>query len=574
MAYGKIYRNAGALTGGVTEDTVEAMALETIDTIIEALRLERYHWKPAKRVYIPKRSGKLRPLGLPVWSDKLLAEVVRLILNAYYDVQFSNHSHGFREERGCHTALRDIYHTWGGATWFIEADLADCFGSLNHELLLSTLAEKIHDGRFLKLIKGLLKAGYLEDWQFHQTLSGVPQGSICSPILSNLLLHKLDSYVETTLIPHYTRGSKRKLNKAYVQRMTRAHSLMRQGQIKAALQLRKQAQRLPSVDPRDPAYRRLKYCRYADDFVLAFTGPKAEAEASKHQLSRFLREELKLTLSEEKTLITHARSQDARFLGYEVTILQKDTKQSWTKAGFKRRSINGHIGLRVPRTVLLDKCRRYTRRGKPTHRMELTRESDFTIISTYQSEYRGVVEYYRLAYNLHTLHRLRWIMEQSLAKTLAHKHRTTVSKIYRKYQTDLVVEGKTYKVLQVATPREGKPPLLATWGGIPLVWDSQAPIEDRPKPKWGNRSELEKRLLAQTCEVCGATRSTERIEVHHLRALKDLNKYEGREKPLWVQIMATRRRKTLVLCHTCHVNLHAGRPLKNKVSRSHTAANR
>jgi len=265
MAYGKIYHNAGAMTRGVTEDTVDGMALETIDKIIEALRFERYQWAPAKRVYIPKRTGKLRPLGLPSWSDKLLAEVIRLILNAYYDVQMSEHSHGFREERGCHTALREIYHTWGGATWIIEADLADCFGSLNHELLRSTLAEKIHDGRFLKLISHLLEAGYLEDWQFHQTLSGVPQGSICSPILSNILLNKLDTYVETTLIPEYTRGKKHQLNKAYVRLVSRARSLLRTGQKEAALQLKKQAQRLPSIDPCDPTYRRLKYCRYADD---------------------------------------------------------------------------------------------------------------------------------------------------------------------------------------------------------------------------------------------------------------------------------------------------------------------
>src|SRR5581483_2093765 len=350
---------------------------------------------------------------------------------------------------------------------------------------------------------------------------------------------------------------KHQLNKAYVRLVSRARSLLRTGQKEAALQLKKQAQRLPSIDPCDPTYRRLKYCRYADDFALAFTGPKAEAEEIKQHLSTFLREELKLTLSEEKTLITHARSEAARFLGYEVTILQNNTKQCWTKAGFRRRSINGHVGLRLPRSVLLEKCRRYTKRGKPIHRTELTRESDFTIISTYQLEYRGMVEYYRQAYNLHTLHRLRWIMEQSLVKTLAHKYRTSVSTIYRRYQRELLVEGKSYKVLQAAVAREGKPPLLATWGGIPLVWDSEASIEDRPTRKWGNRSELEKRLLAQVCEICGATRLTERIEVHHLRALKDLNKYEGREKPLWVQIMAARKRKTLVLCHTCHTDLHA-----------------
>ena len=191
-AYGRIYRNAGAMTPGVTEETVDAMSVEKIRDIIAAVRQERYQWQPARRTYVPKKNGKKRPLGMPVWSDKLLAEVIRLILNAYFDVTFSEHSHGFRPERGCHTALREIYHTWKGTTWIIEGDIADCFGSLNHDLILSALAEHIQDGRFLTLVKKLLDAGYMEDWKFKRTLSGVPQGSILSPVLSNILLSKLD----------------------------------------------------------------------------------------------------------------------------------------------------------------------------------------------------------------------------------------------------------------------------------------------------------------------------------------------------------------------------------------------
>jgi group II intron reverse transcriptase/maturase len=287
-AYGKVYRNAGALTHGVTDETADAMSLGKIATIIEALRTERYQWQPARRTYIPKKNGKKRPLGMPVWSDKLLAEVIRMILDAYFDVQFSNHSHGFRTGRGCHTALQDIYHNWGGTTWLIEGDIADCFGTLSHELLIATLSENIHDGRFLHLMKKLLDAGYVEDWKFNQTLSGVPQGSIASPVLSNILLDKLDQFVETVLIPHYTRGDKRKLNKEYIQLLSRAQRRFKKGQTEAAQRLRKQAQHLPAYDTYDPDYRRLKYCRYADDFCLGFTGPKEEAEAIKQQLRRVL----------------------------------------------------------------------------------------------------------------------------------------------------------------------------------------------------------------------------------------------------------------------------------------------
>ncbi len=565
-AYGRIYRNHGAMTGGTTEETADGMSVEKIDTIIEALRGERYRWKPARRVWIPKKNGKKRPLGITTWSDKLVAEVVRLILNAYYDIQFSDHSHGFREGRGCGTALRDIYHRWKGCAWIIEGDLSDCFGSLSHELLLSLLSEKIQDGRFIHLIKKLLEAGYLEDWTFHKTLSGVPQGSIVSPILSNILLTKLDTFVETVLIPRYTRGKERRRNSGYLRLIHRATSLTKKGQIKQAGKLRQQAQKLPSVDPHDPEFRRLSYCRYADDFGLAFIGPKAEADDIKRQLVAFLRDELKLNLSKEKTLVTHARESAAKFLGYEITIRQNDTKQCRTNTGKKMRSINGGVGLRVPRAVVREKCHRYQKRGRPVHRPELLNESDFTIISTYQLEYQGLVEYYRLADNLHTLNRLKWVMETSLTKTLAHKHQTSVAKIYQKYQARMTVKGKEQKVLQVIVPREGKKPLVATWGGIALTWNIQANPEDRPQPKWNSRSELEKRLLAQVCE---ATRLTDQIEVHHIRALKDLKQYDGREKPPWVPIMAARRRKTLVLCRTCHDDLHAGRPLRKKpVSRS------
>src|SRR5260221_214110 len=261
---------------------------------------------------------------MPVWSDKLLAEVMRMILDAYYDVQFSDHAHGFRTGRGCHTALQDMYHNWGGTTWIIEGDIADCFGSLSHELLISALSEKIQDGRFLHLMRKLLDAGYLEDWTFNQTLSGVPQGSIVSPVLSNILLDKLDQFVETVLIPQYTRGTERKPNKEYVRLMNRAYNLFKKGQKEAAQEARKQAQKLPSLDPYDPNYRRLKYCRYADDFALAFIGPKSEAEEIKQRLETFLRDELKLELSKAKTLITHAKSDAAKFLGYEIATLQQD----------------------------------------------------------------------------------------------------------------------------------------------------------------------------------------------------------------------------------------------------------
>jgi hypothetical protein len=396
-------------------------------------------------------------------------------------------------------------------------------------------------------------------------------GGLLSPLLSNILLDKLDTYVETTLIPQYTRGKRRRFNQEHARLMKQANRLQQRGQKEAARTVRKRMRQVPAIETHDPSYRRLRYVRYADDFVLGFTGPKSEAEAIKQQLSAFLQKELHLTLSPEKTLITHARNEAAKFLGYEIATLHNDTKQTITKGGVKIRSINGKTGLRVPRTVLLEKCKRYQQRGIPSHRAALLNESDYTIVATYQLEYRGIVNYYRLAYDLRTLRYLKRIMEISLTKTLAAKHQISVKAVYRKYKARLMVDGRTYKGLQVTVPREGKKPLVATWGGIPLIWDVNATIQDRPhQMPWNSRSELEKRVLAQICEVCEATSMTDKIEVHHIRALKDLDTYEGREKPPWVKIMAVRRRKTLILCQTCHQDLHAGRPLRRKVSRSRT----
>ena len=560
-AYGRIYRNEGAMTKGTSQETADGMTMGKIKRIIDDLRHERYRWSPARRVYIPKKNGSKRPLGVQSWSDKLVQEVIRLLLDAYLEPQFSPHSHGFRPERGCHTALREIYHNWVGSVWFIEGDISKCFDALSHEVLLSVLRESIKDERFIHLIEGLLKAGYLEEWRWNQTYSGTPQGSIVSPILANGYLDKLDKFVEQVLIPEYTKGKRRKPHPVYEKLMHSAQYQARKGRPEQAQALRKQAQQLPSIDPQDSDYRRLRYCRYADDFILGFVGPKEEAEGIKQRLRTFLQEELKLELSEAKTLITHARTETARFLNYDIHTLQENAHRDHRD----RRTLNGTIGLRIPREVIKNKCQSYKRYSrKVQHRTELINDSDFTIMALYQAEYRGLVEYYRLAYNLHSLTELEGTMEMSLTKTLAAKFRISVPKVYKKYQATFQEGKQCYKVLQVLIEREGKKPLVARWGGISLHWDIQAPIKDYRLFLGPGRSELEKRLLADTCEYCGTTGNTERIEVHHIRALKDLKSYDGREKPAWVKIMAARKRKTLVLCATCHQDVTYGRPMRRK----------
>ena len=553
-AYGRLYSNQGAMTKGTTAETVDGMSLAKIDRIIDELRYERFRWTPVRRVNLPKPNGGTRPLGIPTWTDKLLQEVIRMILEAYYEPQFSDRSHGFRPGRGCHTALSNVTTHWTGVRWFVEGDIKGCFDNIDHEVLLSVLGEKLHDNRFLNLLKYLLKAGYMEDWQYGRTLSGTPQGGVVSPILANIYLDRLDKFVENVLIPAHTRGTVRRDNREYTRLLNRAKYHKSQGHHALALQLRKQMQQLPSVDPYDPGYRRLRYVRYADDFVLGFIGPKAEAQQVKESLETFLRDSLKLELSKEKTLITHATSQAARFLGYELVNQQANDQHDHRG----QRKVNGRIGLRVPANVIEQHCQAYMRNGKPAHRSSLIHDDDYGIMVRYQSEYRGVVQYYLLAYNVHHFGRLHKVMEMSLAKTLAAKHKSTTRKMRRKYRSVVETEHGPRVCLRVVKQQDnGKRPLMAQFGGIPLQRQRQAVLVDQQPQRYRtDRNELVKRLLADECEMCG---STVAIEVHHIRALRDLNVKGQGTKPKWVQLMAARKRKTLVVCRTCHMDIHHGR---------------
>jgi group II intron reverse transcriptase/maturase len=549
LAYGNIYSNQGAMTPGASEETADGMSEAKIGQIIELMRYERYRFAPARRIYIPKKNGKLRPLGVPSWSDKLVGEVVRLLLEAYYEPQFSDRSHGFRKGRGCHTALREIRNTWVGTVWFIEGDISDCFGSLDHEIMARILAEKIHDNRFLRLIRHMLKAGYLEDWEYHDTLSGVPQGGVVSPVLSNIYLNKLDEFVGRELIPQYTRGASRARNPEYMRIRSRRDKARRRGDRATARDLTRRMRVLPSVNPMDPGYRRLRYIRYADDHILGFIGPKAEAEQIKAELARFLRETLGLDLNQDKTLISHARTQPARFLGYHIIVQHCDTRIT-----YGRRSANGRIALRVPPDVTKAKTAPYRRRGKPWHRPGLQNLDAYDIVRIYGAEYRGIVNYYLLAQDVWRLSVLCWYAQTSMLKTLAAKHKSSVAKMAARHKAKVITGHGPRTCFEARRHRQGKPDLVARFGGIPLKQDRRAVIHD-PAPAQNSYpfKELIHRLRKRVCELCehGTT-----VTVHQVPALKQLGK-PGPGQPAWAALMARMRRKTLIVCADCHAWIHA-----------------
>ena len=554
-AYAKIYRNHGSLTPGPDEETADGTSQEKIGNIINATRNEKYRWKPARRTYIPKANGKRRPLGIPAWSDKLLQEVIRSLLEAYYEPQFSNLSHGFRPNRGCHTALQTVQRTWTGSKWFIEGDIEGYFDNIDHEILMEILGRSIKDNRLLTLLRRFLAAGYLEEDKRTTSISGTPQGGILSPLLSNIYLNELDTYVETVLIPNNTKGIIRGRNPKYQRLSTQRRKYRKHGNTQRIRELNAEIRQLPSKDPHDPNYRRLRYVRYADDFLISYVGSKREAVQIKDQLTTFLRDNLKLELNQDKTLVTHAGSQPARFLGYEIQPQKANHKIGPTG----RRSVNGKIGLRVPQSTINTYVREYTQGGKPTHKSMLTLESDYAIVEWYGRRLRGITQYYKLAWNISHLWRLVGYMQLSLLRTLAYKHQSSIGKMWAKYKTHKYNElGQKVRSIEViAHSKDGTKTYVARFGGISLKRDKNAVLYDITLQQYTDlRSDLLDRLKADTCEMCGVKGN---IEVHHIHALKDLNVKGQRQKKPWEIKMSAMRRKTLMVCRPCHQDITHGR---------------
>ena len=567
-AYDKIARNRGALTVGTENDTADGMSRERIQRIIEKLRNERFNFRPARRIQIPKKSGGTRPLGIPNFTDKLVQEVLRMVLEAYYEPRFRDSSHGFRPGRGCHTALANLQYKFKGAAWFIEGDIRGCFDNIDHEVLMTILARDIQDGRMLNLLRMGLEAGYLENWQYNRTYSGTPQGGVLSPLLANIYLHELDAYIEEVLIPQYTRGKKRADNREYGNLAYAIKCARNAGDQKRVQELELQRRKLPSQDVHDPNFRRLKYIRYADDFILSFIGTKSEAEEIKAAISAFLKEKLHLEMSASKTLITHSRTEHARFLGYDISVYHADDKISPRSGTLtKTRSVNGCIRLGIPYGKVDELARRYMRGEKPIHEAGLLAFSDAQIIDVYQQRFRGVAEYYKFATDRNALRKLKYIMEVSLTKTLANKFKSTVGRMYQNYGGKRTVQEYTYKVLVVEVPTKNGTRYIY-WGGIPLkvIKTGTEVLDDnngRRNVTFSSRTDLVQRLQANECEICG---SQENCEVHHVRKLADLkDRWRGRkEKPAWVTTMIAMQRKTLVVCAKCHVAIHTGKPLPTR----------
>lgn len=561
LAYQMMSKKTGNLTKGTDGKTISGMSIKRIQSIIDKLRDESYHPHPAKRIYIPKKNGKQRPLGIPSFEDKLVQKVIQMILESIYEGSFEKCSHGFRPHRSCHTAMASIMEGFDGTRWFVEGDIKGFFDNIDHDIMIAILSERIADERFLRLIRKFLNAGYLEKWTFHKTFSGTPQGGIISPILANIYLDKLDKYV-VEYISKFNKGDKRKRNPEYKRISSRKDKRVKKLKSEEDAEKRsilieeikfhhKEMQKLPATLDMDEDFRRMRYVRYADDFLIGVIGSREDCVTIKEDIKKFLLDKLKLELSDEKTLITHGHDH-AKFLGYEVTIRKSEKTRKGSK-GLPKRSLDHKTVVLLPLEVMKDKLMEYkamkiiVENGKEkwesTSRPYLRSNDDLEILNRYNSEIRGIYNYYCIANNVSILNSFYQIMKESLYKTFSSKYESTVRKIINSYTRDKIF------IVQYEDNKGKKHERELYHGGFGRRKDARIDDADNlPSYRGMQRTSLMERLKARECEYCGAT---DDLRMIHVRKLKDL---KGKHE--WEKLMIARRRKTIAVCESCYRKIH------------------
>jgi len=570
LAYKNIYANRGSMTAGADGITMDNMSESRIENIISSLKDNSYKPHPARREYIAKKnSKKKRPLGIPSANDKLVQEIVRMILESIFEMGFSRNSHGFRPKRSCQTALKQIQDTFTGAHWFIEGDIEACFDSFDHHVLIDLLRRRIDDEAFIALVWKFLKAGYMEQWQYHKTYCGTPQGSGISPILANIYLDELDGFMAGYKAAFDVGSSKRrqmtKEYKAAVHRVERyklkgkqcwdeLSEPERKHRTKTLKALQVEMRKLTPTEPLDSRFKTIQYVRYADDFLISVIGSKEDAQKVKADISQFLAGSLKLRMSDEKTKVTHTGKR-ARFLGYDITV-SRSQKAKKTRNGRVQRCHSYVVSLLVPREKWVAKLIEYkairivktgtgSERYKALHRGKLINKPDIEILATYNAEIRGLYNFYSLANDSFKIGIFANVMKYSMFKTFANKYKTTVHRIKDRYfkNGDFTVEyqtksGKKQAVFYNKGFKRKKEATIFDFNLLPAY------------QKYDSFNGLKTRIKLGLCEMCG--KKTPDIALHQVKRMKDLT-----GQTTWEKLMLERRRKTLAVCPECHDEIHS-----------------
>jgi group II intron reverse transcriptase/maturase len=565
IAYNKLKSKSGNMTPGIDKETIDGTDFNKIESLSKSLRNESFNFSPANRVWIPKKNGKLRPLGIPKFSDKLVQEAIRTLLELIYESKFSKTSHGFRPNRSTHTALRDI-STWNGMTWVIEGDIKGYFDNVDHKVLADLLCKVIQDQQFIDLYWKLVKAGHIDKKintkSVHSTI-GVPQGGVVSPILSNIYLNEFDMYMENLIDKLSSKNFNiSKVNPSivkYSKLLTELHYKYNEEYDKTVLkeikQVRSVRNKLPS---RIRTGNRIRYVRYADDWVIGIIGNRSLAESIKQESKNFLKDVLKLELSEEKTKITHLRDEYAHFLGVDfnkpVSKQSPIVKRKYADRIIKTRINQSKIYFYMPVKEMLKTLQergfiKLSPNVKNKYISNAITKWIFldhrSIIIRYNAVINGLLQYYGFVHNKYSFHTIiNYFIKHSCAKTIARKYRLGSRAAAFKKFGSLLTSPKIGKLdgigLKIPTSFKKTTGELRTSQGA--TYDPFVTL------KWRLESQIG---LIDPCWICGTENDTEMHHVKHLRK-------EGVKPTGFLSLMSKLNRKQIPVCRSCHNKIHKG----------------
>lgn len=545
--YEDIKSNPGANTPGLANETMDRIDLKWFEATAEKVRCGAYNFTPARRILIPKpgKSTK-RPLGIANPREKIVQKAIQVVLEIIYEPEFLDVSHGFRPKRGCHTALYELYRKGTHYAWAIEGDIEKCFDTIKHDVLVKLIARRIRDDKTLTLIRKTLKAGYVdpETKMVTKPSLGTPQGSVISPLYSNIVLHQMDRYL-TKLAQLYHKGNVRRINPVW-RSVNRRTSLRK-------VEKRTLYQALPSRDPLDPNYRRMMYVRYADDFVILVSGPRTECESTKSRLTAFMHSRLGLKVSPEKTRIT-STAKGFHFLGADIRRVRNYSKISKTmrfrggSVGKKR--VNQRLRVLAPIGQLMLKLKTHgfakanQENVVPTGKNSLSTMDHADILAFYNQKIRGLLNYYSFAGNRSQLNRVVYVLKMSCALTLARKYKLKTARgVFKKFGPKLTDPKSRKNIFELESYRAKH---LYNKGEV-------ARVDTVLKRSWWNK--LTQFSFDQKCAVCGVSP----VEMHHLRRITTLKKRIRKGKTNYDQFAGAFKRKQIPLCKKHHAELHLGK---------------
>jgi group II intron reverse transcriptase/maturase len=548
LAYELIKSNPGSMALGPTKETLDSLTVDWVEKTSRQLMAGKYYFTPAKRVLIQKgKKNTTHPLGISNSREKIVQKAILLVLEAIYEPIFSPHSHGCREAKGNHTALKEIKTKFSGANWIVEADISKCFDNIDHATLLNILKKKIRCEKTLALIKRALACGYIFESTIHRPKIGIPQGSVVSPILCNIYLDVLDQFLTQQKKSFDSVVEKRPRN-PLLKRLT--------NKINKKCTTKEQRKKLRTqmaecYGTLNIDFKRLYFVRYVDDYFIGIAGKYQDALHFKNLIKNFLLDVLKMELNMTKTKITKFSSNKVFYLGVFIRGTYRKKKKV-TKYVRKRKFITSkttpRVSFHAPIQKVLENLtengffKRKESKFMPTSLGRVVNFNHGDIIRYYNSMIYGILNYFSFVDNKKSLGSIVHGLKMSAARTFALKYKSrSVKPIFIKY-------GKLLTCPE--TKAEIYIPKTFARDQIFLIDVKKA--EDVIKIKWNNK--LTNTNLLKPCCICG---STENIHMHHLKHVKDLkSKYANKEIDFFTLQMRAINRKQLPLCKAHHNAVH------------------